>query len=117
MDARRFALLSATVCLLALVVALGGAFLGPSDAFRGSMAASALVGLVFAVYNLQRVRATGAPQFATGVVLALFGGWLGVAPLQYDPGFAATAAVQFPGLLLVAFGGHTALDAVAAWFE
>jgi hypothetical protein len=117
MDESRFTLFATAVPVVGLLLALVGAFVGSSVAFRGSIAVSALVGLVFAVHHLQSVRRTGAPQFATGAVVTGFGGWLVAAPLLYDVGFLPTASVQFSGLLLLTFGGHTALDAVAAWFR
>jgi hypothetical protein len=117
MDESRFSLLATAVPVLGLLVALVGSFLGSSAAFRGSIVASTLVGLVFAGQHLLEVRRTGDPRFATGAVVAGFGAWLVAAPLLYDVGFVPTASVQFSGLLALTFGGHTALDAVGAWFE
>jgi hypothetical protein len=114
MTAKRFDLAAAAVSTLAMVAAFVGVFLSPVEAFRGSITASALVGFIFAAYNLQTVRTTGAPRFATSVVVTVFGLWFVAGPLTYDPqSFAATAAVQFSGLVAAAFAGHLALDAFA----
>jgi hypothetical protein len=114
MTDHRFDLAAAAVSTLAMVVAFAGVFLSPVDAFRGSITTSALVGFVFAAYNLQSVRATGVPRFATSVVVTVFGLWFVAGPLTYDPqSFAATATVQFSGLVAAAFAGHLALDALA----
>jgi len=111
----RFTTAAAYVTVVALVGAFAGAFLDPTEAFRGSVTASALVGLVFAGYNAYTVRESGTPRFATSVIVTVFGLWLTVAPLTYpDVNFAGTAAVQFSGMLVAAFGGHLALDAVEA---
>lgn len=111
----RFTAVAVVVAAVAPIVTLLGVFaLGAPLAFRGSIAVSALVLLVFAGENLRSVGATGAPSFPSAVVATVLGLWLTVAPLIYDAGFAPTALTQFAGLLAAAFSGHTALDAVAA---
>ncbi len=113
MDATRFNAVAAVVCvagpLAALVVAVA---FGPTAAFRGSIAASTLVTLVFAGHNLRAVSGTGSVSFASAAVTALLGAWLAVAPVVYDAGFVPTAVTQFVGLLTATFGAHAALDVV-----
>lgn len=96
-------------CLLAAVAAVAGS---PTAAFRGSVTASAAVGLIFAVGHLRGVRAEG-PRLPGALVTAVFGFWFMAAPLLYDDvGFVATAGVQFAGLLTAAFAGYNALAAI-----
>lgn len=115
MHGTRFTAVAVVVAALAPVVTLLGVFaFGAPLAFRGSIAVSAFVLLIFAADNLRTVGTTGAPSFASAVVATVLGLWLTVAPLIYDAGFAPTALTQFAGLLAAAFSGHTALDAVAA---
>lgn len=113
MDATRLNAAAAVVCvagpLLALVVAVA---FGPTVAFQGSIALSALVTLVFAGHNLRAVTETGSVSFASAAVTALLGAWLAVAPVVYDAGFVPTAVTQFAGLVTAAFGIHAALDVV-----
>lgn len=112
-NATRFTVGGAVVAVVAPLVTFAGAFVLPAPpAFRGSISASALVALVFAVDNLRSVRTTGAPAFPSAVVATALGLWLAVAPVIYDAGFAPTALAQFAGLLTAAFGGHAALVAV-----
>jgi hypothetical protein len=111
-DATRFTAASVVVAVVAPLLALVAGLLGPSAAFQGSIALSALVTLVFAGHNLQSVRAVGAASFASGAVTALLGLWLAVAPVVYDAGFVPTAVTQFAGLLTAAFSGHAALSVV-----
>lgn len=115
MYATRFTAVAVVVAAVAPVVALVGVFVfGAPLAFRGSIAVSALVLLVFAVDNLRSVGETGVPSVASAVVATVLGLWLTAAPLVYDAGFAPTALTQFAGLLAAAFSGHTALDALVA---
>ncbi len=112
-NATRLNAVAAVVCvvgpLLALVVAVA---LGPTVAFQGSIALSALVTLVFAGHNLRTVTGAGSVSFASATVTALLGVWLAVAPVVYDAGFVPTAVTQFVGLLTATFGAHAALDVV-----
>lgn len=115
MHANRFTAVAVVVAAVAPVVALIGVFaFGAPLAFRGSIAVSALVLLIFAADNLRSVGATGTPSFASAVVATVLGLWLAAAPLIYDAGFLPTAITQFSGLLAAAFSGHTALDVLAA---
>jgi hypothetical protein len=81
-------------------------------AFRGSVVGSAVVGAVFAGYNLYTVRAYGQPRLAAGLMTAVFGGWFIAAPLVYPVGDVPTAIVQTCGMLTAAFGGYAAVEAV-----
>jgi hypothetical protein len=111
-DATRFTAVSVAVATAAPLLALVAGLLGPSAAFRGSIALSALVTLVFAAHNLQSVRTVGAVSFASGTVTAVLGLWLAVAPVVYDAGFLPTATTQLAGLLTAAFSAHAALSVV-----
>jgi predicted ABC-type exoprotein transport system permease subunit len=112
-DASRFTAAAVVVAVVAPLLALVAAVaLGPTVAFQGSIALSALVTLVFAVHNLQSVRTTGSTSFASGTVTALLGVWLAVAPVVYDAGFLPTAITQFAGLLTATFSAHAALSVV-----
>jgi hypothetical protein len=109
----RFTAVAVVVAAVAPIVTLLGVFaFGAPLAFRGSVAVSALVLLIFAADNLQTVGATGRPSFPSAVVATVLGLWLTVAPIIYDAGFLPTALTQFAGLLAAAFSGHTALDAL-----
>ncbi|MFB6280926.1 MAG: hypothetical protein ABEH40_02785 [Haloferacaceae archaeon] len=115
MHGTRLTAVAVVIAALAPIVALAGVVVfGAPPAFRGSIAVSAVVLLVFAADNLRAVGATGSASFASAVVATVLGVWLALAPLTYDAGFAPTALTQFAGLLAAAFSGHTALDAVAA---
>jgi hypothetical protein len=112
-DATRFTAAAVVVAAVAPFVALVAAVaFGPTLAFRGSIALSALVTLVFAGHNLQSVRRTGSTSFASGTVTALLGVWLAAAPVVYDAGFVPTAVTQLAGLLTATFAAHAALDVV-----
>jgi predicted ABC-type exoprotein transport system permease subunit len=112
-DATRFTAAAVVVAVVAPLVALVAAVaLGPTVAFQGSIALSALVTLVFAGHNLRSVRQTGSASFASGAVTALLGTWLAVAPVVYDAGFLPTAITQLAGLLTATFSAHTALEVV-----
>ncbi|MFB6168951.1 MAG: hypothetical protein ABEJ43_08920 [Haloferacaceae archaeon] len=113
MNATRFTAAAVLVAVVAPSLALVAAVaLGPTTAFQGSIALSALVTLVFAGHNLQSVRKTGSTSFASGAVAALLGAWLAVAPVVYDAGFLPTAITQFAGLLTATFSAHAALGVV-----
>lgn len=115
MHATRFTAASVVVAVAGPVLAAGAAVLLPtSAAFAGSIAASALVGLVFAANNLQMVRTRGTASLPSATLAAVFGLWLTGAPLVYDAGFAPTAVVQLAGMLTAAFSTHTALEAAEA---
>jgi uncharacterized membrane protein len=104
------------VCVIAIVgcllVASAPLVLGAPAAFRGSVVASGLLGVVFAGYNAYSVRAYGQPRLAAGVMTAIFGGWFVAAPLVYTVGSVLTAVVQTGGALTAAFGGYAAIEAV-----
>ncbi|MFB6154003.1 MAG: hypothetical protein ABEJ27_07100 [Halodesulfurarchaeum sp.] len=85
---------------------------GAAAAFRGSVVASAVVGLVFAVQHQRRFQRDGRPHVPDAAVSTVFGAWFIAAPLLYDVGFIATAGVQFAGLLVAAFGGYLTLAAI-----
>lgn len=113
MDASRFTAAAVVVAVVAPLLALVTAVaIGPSAAFQGSIALSALVTLVFAGHNLQVVRTTGSTSFGSGAVAALLGVWLAFAPVIYDAGFLSTAVTQFAGLLTATFSGQAALSVV-----
>jgi glucose dehydrogenase len=108
----RFTTAVSYVAVLGLGLAFVGAFLDPRAAFRGSVAATALVGLVFAGHNAHHVRETGTPRLASAAIATVFGVWLAVAPLTYDVTVPATAAVQLSGTLVAAFAGHSTVEVV-----
>lgn len=85
---------------------------GTGSAFRGSIVASGLVGLVFALQHLRRFRWDSQPHLPEAAVTTVFGGWFIVAPLLYSVGFVAIAGVQFAGLLVASFSGYLALAAI-----
>jgi hypothetical protein len=112
-DATRFTAAAVVVAVAAPLLALVAAVaLGPTAAFQGSIAVSALVTLVFAGHNLWAVRTTGSTSFASGAVAALLGAWLAAAPVVYDAGFLPTAVTQVAGLLTATFSAHAALGVV-----
>jgi hypothetical protein len=104
------------VCVVAIVgcllVASAPLVLGAPAAFRGSVVASGLLGVVFAGYNAYSVRAYGQPRLAADVMTAIFGGWFVAAPLVYTVGDVLTALVQTGGALTAAFGRYIAIEAV-----
>lgn len=112
----RFVLGAAVVAVLAPVLTLVSPYLGASPtAFRGSVVATSLVAIVFAVQHLRRVRATGGPRLAPATIVAVFGLWYVLAPILYgtdEIAFAPTAGVHFGGLLLAAFGAYSAIEAL-----
>lgn len=85
---------------------------GAGSAFRGSIVASGLVSLVFALQHLRRYRWDGRPRLPEAAVTMVFGGWFITAPLLYDVGFVATAGIQFAGLLVASFSGYLTLAAI-----
>ncbi|PSP86330.1 hypothetical protein BRC83_01330 [Halobacteriales archaeon QS_1_68_17] len=115
-SATRFTTAAATLALLACPLAfVAPLLLGAPAGPRGSVALSALVGGVFAGYDLVTVRREGRPRFAAAVMAAVFGGWLILAPLQYEVGTAMTATTQFAGMVLASFSGYAALEAIEQW--
>jgi hypothetical protein len=111
-DATRFNAVAAVVGVAGPLVALAAVFAFPTPvAYRGSIALSALVTLLFAGHGLASIR-RGAVSFASAAVTALLGVWLAVAPVVYDAGFLPTAVTQFAGLLVATFSLHAALDVV-----
>jgi hypothetical protein len=106
-SATRFTTAAATLALLACPLAfVAPLLLGAPAGPRGSVALSALVGGVFAGYDLVTVRREGRPRFAAAVILA---------PLQYEVGTAMTATTQFAGMVLASFSGYAALEAIEQW--
>jgi len=113
MDADRFTTAAAVVALLGCPLAVVAPFtLNAAPGPRGGIAFSGLVGAVFAGYNLYAIVTEGRPQFAAAVMAAAFGTWLILAPLQYTVAAPLTATAQFAGMLLAAFSGFTALEAL-----
>jgi len=102
----RFLSASTTVCVLACAgVAVLPLAVGSSRAFTGSISSSGLLGLVFAVRNLQLLRAAGAPSLPPAVLTTTFGGWFMLAPLLYpEVGFLPTAGTQLAGTVIATFG-------------
>jgi hypothetical protein len=102
----RFLLLSAAVCVLACAgAALIPLAVGTSRAFTGSITSSGLLGLVFAVRNVQLLNATGEPSLPPAVLTTIFGGWFMLAPLLYsDVGVLPTAGTQLAGTVISTFG-------------
>lgn len=100
------------VAIGVLIAVLTPIVAGSGSAFRGSLVASGLVGLVFALQHLRRFRWDGRPHVPEAAVTAVFGAWFIVAPLLYEVGFLATAGVQFAGLLVAAFSGYLLLAAL-----
>lgn len=107
---------TSVVCAVALVgcllVAAAPLVLGAPAAFRGSVVASAVLGAVFASYNVYSVLSYGQPRLAAGFVTAVFGLWFVGAPLVYTVGDLLTAVVQTGGSLTAAFGGYAAVEAL-----
>jgi hypothetical protein len=111
-DATRFNAAAALVGVVGPLVVLVAVFAFSTPvAFRGSIALSALVTLVFAGHALASVR-RGSVSLASAAVTALLGAWLAVAPVVYDAGFLPTAVTQLAGLLVATFSLHAALDVV-----
>jgi hypothetical protein len=109
----RFSTAAAALALVGcLVAAVGPLVFDATVALRGSVVGSAVVGGIFAGYNLYAVRASGQPRLAAGVLTTLLGLWLIAAPLVYVAGDALTAVVQSGGSLVAAFGGYTAGESV-----
>ncbi len=77
---------------------------GASAAFTGSITTSGVLGVVFAVRNLQLLRDGGRVSLPPAVLTTIFGGWFMAAPLLYDVGFLPTAGVQLAGTLISTFG-------------
>lgn len=100
------------VALGVLIAVLTPIVAGAGPAFRGSIVASGLVGLVFALQHLRRFRWDGQPHLPEAVVTTVFGGWFIIAPLLYGVDFLPTAGVQFAGLLVASFSGYLALAAI-----
>lgn len=112
--ATTFTTAAAAVATVAPAVAVVATLLGsPTAAFRGSLVASAVVGVVFAGHHLRQVRAGGRPRLPAAFVTTVFGLWFMTAPVLYSGvGFLATAGVQFAGLLTAAFAGYNTVEAI-----
>jgi hypothetical protein len=109
----RFLTVSLVVVALGILIALLTPLVaGSGSAFRGSIVASGLVSLVFALQHLRRFRWHGRPHVPEAAVTLVFGGWFISAPLLYDVGFVATAGIQSAGLLVAAFSGYLAVVAL-----
>ncbi|ESS04537.1 MAG: hypothetical protein A07HR67_00708 [uncultured archaeon A07HR67] len=102
----RFLLVSATVCVLACLGAVVvPVATGASRAFTGSVTTSGLLGLVFALRNVQLLRSSGEPSLPPAALTTIFGGWFMLAPLLYsDVGFLPTAGTQLAGTVVSTFG-------------
>jgi len=79
---------------------------GSTAAFTGSIVTSGLLGVLFAVRNVQLLRARGRVSLPPAVLTTIFGGWFMLAPLLYDVGFLATAGTQLFGMLIATFGTY-----------
>ncbi|MES3516779.1 MAG: hypothetical protein PPP58_03840 [Natronomonas sp.] len=95
--------------LLATVTPLAA---GESSAFAGSIVTSGVLGLVFAVRNVQLYRKNGVPSIPAATLTTIFGVWFMLAPLLYDVGFLATAGTQLGGLVISAFGMYALVAAL-----
>jgi hypothetical protein len=103
--------LAAIGCLVATIVV---PLVTNVDAFRGSIATSGLVALVFAVQNLRLLLSTQRPHLPAAAITTVFGLWFVAAPLLYsEPRLLATAIVQFCGLLVASFAGYLTLAALS----
>ena len=100
-----------TFLLTAGVVAVAGTVLatitpvaaGASVGFIGSIVASGVLGLVFAVRNARSFRRRGVVSLPAAVLTTVFGLWFMLAPLLYDVNFLSTAGTQLAGLLVASF--------------
>lgn len=109
-----FSVAAAGLATLGCLLAVLSPFLGaPSDAFRGSIVASGVVGLVFAAQTLRVLRATGRARLAPSLLLTVFGVIFAVSPLLYrDVGTVTTATAQTAGVLTAAFAGYLAIESI-----
>lgn len=110
----QFLLVSAVACIAgasaATVVPLAT---GASQAFTGSITTSGLLGVVFAVRNVQLLRDRGRPSLPPAVLTTIFGGWFMLAPLLYtEVGFLPTAGVQLAGTIISTFGLYVTVAAL-----
>jgi hypothetical protein len=97
-------------CLVATVVPPA---LTDATAFRGSLAFSGLVSLVFAGQNLRSLATAGRPELPASVVTTVFGLWFVAAPLRYEAaGLLPTATAQAAGLIAAAFAGYLTVAAL-----
>jgi hypothetical protein len=114
-SASQFLVISAVVCVLACLGAvLVPVATGASRAFTGSITTSGLLGLVFAVRNVQLLRATGEPSLPPAVLTTIFGGWFMLAPLLYTAvGFLPTAGTQLAGTVISTFGLYVVVAGLA----
>ncbi len=109
-----FLLASAVIALLGCVLAtVTPLATGASAAFTGSIVTSGVLGVVFAARNLQLLRGHGRVSLPAATLTLIFGGWFMLAPLLYDPGFLATAGVQFAGTLIATFGAYVVVTGLA----
>ncbi|MFB6146475.1 MAG: hypothetical protein ABEJ08_02185 [Halobacteriaceae archaeon] len=114
-DLTQFDRASTVLALAGPVVAVAGVLgFEATAAFRGSVAGSAVVALVFAGYGASGVLRGDENRPAAATVAAVFGVWLVSAPLLYGASGAVVGAVQTGGLLLAAFEGYLALVALFA---
>jgi hypothetical protein len=102
--------LAALGCLLAVVAPFVGS---PTAAFRGSVVATGVIGLVFAAQTLRVLRVTGRARLAPALLLTVFGVIFAVTPLLYEGvGTTATATAQTAGVLTAAFAGYLAVESI-----
>jgi hypothetical protein len=110
----RFAAVASLLAVVGCLVAIVGGVVAENSAFRGSIAASGAIGLVFAAQNARVLGARGVAHPAPAVVTTVFGLLFVVAPLLYTlPGYLSTALAQFGGLVTAAFAGYTAVESLA----
>lgn len=107
---------TAAASLLAVVGAVGGGLapflvLGRTT-FSASILGVGALAAVFAGYNALSVLRDGQIRLAAVVMATLFGAWMLAAPLAYGVEGVAVGAVQTFGLVLAAFAGYLAVEAV-----
>ncbi len=102
----QFLVVSAVLCVVgALAATVVPLATGASQAFTGSITSSGVLGIVFAVRNVQLLRERGQPSLPPAVLTTIFGGWFMLAPLLYtEVGFLPTAGVQLAGTIISTFG-------------
>jgi hypothetical protein len=110
----RFTSVASAIALTSVLLGgFGPAAVGAERALAASLAVSAVVGAVFAAYNVYSVREYGQPRLAAAFLTTVFGLWLVAAPILYDAsGFAVLATAQGFGTLVASFGGYTAIEAL-----
>jgi len=113
-EASRFLSAAAVIALLGCVLAAATPLVtDATTAFTGSIVTSGVLGVVFAVRNLQLLRGYGRVSLPAATLTLIFGGWFMLAPLLYDPGFLATAGVQLAGTLVATFAAYVVVTGLA----